>query len=185
MNKGNFYFFPPPPHHPFLTITLNTSPAMMAVEYAPLGRGDPDRPHPRLSSNRMRTGARPGPPPRPRPRAQQRAQQRRLVARQQRGSERGASAGLRVLRLQIALARGDNAGAVRSTRHGLALAQRIVELTRRIPEVAGGRVETRFAHLFLKLADRLGQAREGARHQRIDGDGGHDQHAEERVAPEL
>jgi CRP/FNR family transcriptional regulator len=37
------------------------------------------------------------------------------------------------------------------------LAQRIVELTRRIPEVAGGRVETRFAHLFLKLADRMGR----------------------------
>jgi CRP/FNR family transcriptional regulator, nitrogen oxide reductase regulator len=39
------------------------------------------------------------------------------------------------------------------------MAQRIVELTRRIPEVAGGRVETRFAHLFLKLADRMGQQR--------------------------
>jgi CRP-like cAMP-binding protein len=38
------------------------------------------------------------------------------------------------------------------------MAQRIVELTRRIPEVAGGRVETRFAHLFLKLADRVGRA---------------------------
>jgi CRP/FNR family transcriptional regulator, nitrogen oxide reductase regulator len=37
------------------------------------------------------------------------------------------------------------------------MAQRIVELTRRIPEVAGGRVETRFAHLFLKLADRMGR----------------------------
>lgn len=35
------------------------------------------------------------------------------------------------------------------------MALRIVELTRRIPEVAGGRVETRFAHLFLKLADRM------------------------------
>jgi CRP/FNR family transcriptional regulator, nitrogen oxide reductase regulator len=39
----------------------------------------------------------------------------------------------------------------------LGLTQRIVELTRRIPEVAGGRVETRFAHLFLKLADRMGR----------------------------
>ncbi len=39
------------------------------------------------------------------------------------------------------------------------MAQRIVELTRRIPEVAGGRVETRFAHLFLKLAERVGQRR--------------------------
>ena len=38
----------------------------------------------------------------------------------------------------------------------LGLTQRIVELTRRIPEVTGGRVETRFAHLFLKLADKLG-----------------------------
>jgi len=37
------------------------------------------------------------------------------------------------------------------------MAQRIVELTRRIPEVAGGRVETRFAHLFLKLAGRMGR----------------------------
>ena len=37
------------------------------------------------------------------------------------------------------------------------LARRIMELTRRIPEVAGGRVETRFAHLFLKLSDGLGQ----------------------------
>jgi CRP/FNR family transcriptional regulator len=39
------------------------------------------------------------------------------------------------------------------------MAQRIVELTKRIPEVAGGRVETRFAHLFLKLSERIGQAR--------------------------
>ena len=37
------------------------------------------------------------------------------------------------------------------------MAHRIVELTRRIPEVAGGRVETRFAHLFLKLADKMGR----------------------------
>ena len=40
--------------------------------------------------------------------------------------------------------------------------RRIVELAQRIPEVAGARVETRFAHLFLKLADRVGRAREGA-----------------------
>ncbi len=39
------------------------------------------------------------------------------------------------------------------------MAQRIVELTRRIPEVAAGRVETRFARLFLKLSDRMGQGR--------------------------
>ena len=38
----------------------------------------------------------------------------------------------------------------------LGLTHRIVELTRRIPEVAGGRVETRFAHLFLKLAAKMG-----------------------------
>ena len=37
------------------------------------------------------------------------------------------------------------------------LARRIMELTRRIPEVAGGRVETRFAHLFLKLSDGMGR----------------------------
>jgi CRP-like cAMP-binding protein len=37
------------------------------------------------------------------------------------------------------------------------LARRILELTRRIPEVAGGRLETRFAHLFLKLSDRMGR----------------------------
>jgi CRP-like cAMP-binding protein len=40
----------------------------------------------------------------------------------------------------------------------LGLTQRIVELTKRIPEVAGGRVETRFAHLFLKLATKMGRA---------------------------
>jgi CRP/FNR family transcriptional regulator len=39
--------------------------------------------------------------------------------------------------------------------------RRIVELAQRIPEVAGARVETRFAHLFLKLADRVGRPREG------------------------
>ena len=43
------------------------------------------------------------------------------------------------------------------------MAQRIVELTRRIPEVAGGRVETRFARLFLKLADRMGEPRGASR----------------------
>ena len=37
--------------------------------------------------------------------------------------------------------------------------RRIVELAQRIHEVAGARVETRFAHLFLKLADRMGQTR--------------------------
>jgi CRP/FNR family transcriptional regulator, nitrogen oxide reductase regulator len=38
----------------------------------------------------------------------------------------------------------------------LGLTQRIVELTRRIPEVAGGRVESRLALLFLKLAAKMG-----------------------------
>jgi CRP/FNR family transcriptional regulator len=42
----------------------------------------------------------------------------------------------------------------------LGLTSRIVELTRRIPEVAGGRVETRFAHLFLKLAEKMGAVRD-------------------------
>jgi CRP-like cAMP-binding protein len=43
------------------------------------------------------------------------------------------------------------------------MAQRIVELTRRIPEVAGGRVETRLAHLFIKLAERMGEPGPGGR----------------------
>ncbi len=37
------------------------------------------------------------------------------------------------------------------------MARRIVELTQRIPEMAGGRVETRFALLFLKLSENLGR----------------------------
>lgn len=45
-----------------LTSTASTSPAMMAVEYAPRGRGDPERPHPRLSSVSTRTGGGPAPP---------------------------------------------------------------------------------------------------------------------------
>ncbi len=38
------------------------------------------------------------------------------------------------------------------------LSFRLIELTQRIPEVAGSRVEARFAHLFLKLAERMGEA---------------------------
>jgi len=37
------------------------------------------------------------------------------------------------------------------------MARRIVELTKRLPEIAGGRVETRFAILFLKLAEKAGR----------------------------
>jgi CRP/FNR family transcriptional regulator, nitrogen oxide reductase regulator len=37
------------------------------------------------------------------------------------------------------------------------LSFRLLELTQRLAEVAGSRVETRFAHLFLKLAERLGR----------------------------
>jgi CRP/FNR family transcriptional regulator len=44
------------------------------------------------------------------------------------------------------------------------MARRIVELTQRIPEVAGGRVETRFALLFLKLAENLGRPEAEAIH---------------------
>lgn len=40
------------------------------------------------------------------------------------------------------------------------LSFRLIELTQRISEVAGSRVETRFAHLFLKLGDRLGRREE-------------------------
>jgi len=54
---------------------------------------------------------------------------------------------------------------VRGFLTGMAL--RIVELTRRIPEVAGGRVETRFAHLFLKLAERVGERRPEGRFVRM------------------
>jgi CRP/FNR family transcriptional regulator len=37
--------------------------------------------------------------------------------------------------------------------------RRIVDLAQRIAEVAGARVETRFALLFLKLAERIGEPR--------------------------
>jgi len=39
----------------------------------------------------------------------------------------------------------------------LGLTHRLVELTRRLTELTGGRVETRFARLFLKLADQVGR----------------------------
>ena len=42
------------------------------------------------------------------------------------------------------------------------LSLRLVELTRRIAEVAGSRVEARFAMLFLKLAERMGERRDSA-----------------------
>ena len=42
------------------------------------------------------------------------------------------------------------------------LSLRLVELTSRLTELTGGRVEARFARLFLKLADRLGEPRHGA-----------------------
>jgi CRP-like cAMP-binding protein len=48
-------------------------------------------------------------------------------------------------------------GLVRGLLVGLSF--RLVELTRRISEVAGSKVETRFAHLFLKLGERMGQKR--------------------------
>ena len=40
----------------------------------------------------------------------------------------------------------------------LGLTHRLVELTRRLTELTGGRVETRFARLFLKLASEMGRA---------------------------
>ncbi|RPI57613.1 MAG: Crp/Fnr family transcriptional regulator [Acidobacteria bacterium] len=39
----------------------------------------------------------------------------------------------------------------------LGLTQRLVELTNRLTEMTGGRVEARFARLFLKLADNIGR----------------------------
>lgn len=41
------------------------------------------------------------------------------------------------------------------------LSLRLVELTTRLAELTGGRIETRFARLFLKLADQLGQPGRG------------------------
>jgi CRP-like cAMP-binding protein len=43
----------------------------------------------------------------------------------------------------------------------LGLTHRLVELTNRLAELAGGRLEPRFARLFLKLADDLGRADRG------------------------
>lgn len=41
------------------------------------------------------------------------------------------------------------------------LTHRLVELTRRLSELTGGRVESRFARLFLKLADQMGRPERG------------------------
>ena len=41
------------------------------------------------------------------------------------------------------------------------LSLRLVELTTRLAELTGGRIETRFARLFLKLADQLGRPERG------------------------
>ncbi|MCC7123729.1 MAG: Crp/Fnr family transcriptional regulator [Acidobacteria bacterium] len=48
---------------------------------------------------------------------------------------------------------------VRGLLSGLTL--RLVELTRRLTELTGGRVETRFARLFLKLAEQIGRQDQG------------------------
>jgi len=48
---------------------------------------------------------------------------------------------------------------VRGLLSGLSL--RIAELTRRLTELSGGRVETRFARLFLKLAEQMGREAQG------------------------
>jgi CRP/FNR family transcriptional regulator, nitrogen oxide reductase regulator len=48
---------------------------------------------------------------------------------------------------------------VRGLLSGLSL--RIAELTRRLTELTGGRVETRFARLFLKLAEQMGREEQG------------------------
>ncbi len=48
---------------------------------------------------------------------------------------------------------------VRGLLSGLTI--RIAELTRRLAELTGGRVETRFARLFLKLAERMGRDEQG------------------------
>jgi CRP/FNR family transcriptional regulator len=43
----------------------------------------------------------------------------------------------------------------------LSLTHRLVELTNRLAELTGGRVEPRFARLFLKLADQMGRPTDG------------------------
>src|SRR5262245_5280221 len=43
----------------------------------------------------------------------------------------------------------------------LGLTTRLVELTNRLAEMTGGRIEPRFARLFLKLADQMGRADRG------------------------
>jgi len=43
----------------------------------------------------------------------------------------------------------------------MGLTHRLVELTRRLSELTGGRVESRFARLFLKLADQMGRPERG------------------------
>jgi CRP/FNR family transcriptional regulator len=43
----------------------------------------------------------------------------------------------------------------------IGLTHRLVELTRRLSELTGGRVESRFARLFLKLADQMGRSDRG------------------------
>ncbi len=53
----------------------------------------------------------------------------------------------------------ENPSLVRGLLSSLSL--RLVELTTRLAELTGGRVETRFARLFLKLADQLGRAERG------------------------
>jgi CRP/FNR family transcriptional regulator len=52
-----------------------------------------------------------------------------------------------------------NPSMVRGVLTGLTF--RLVELTRRITELTGGRIESRFARLFLKLADQMGRAERG------------------------
>jgi len=52
-----------------------------------------------------------------------------------------------------------NPSLVRGVLSGLTI--RLVELTRRITELTGGRVEARFARLFLKLADQMGRRDRG------------------------
>ncbi len=43
----------------------------------------------------------------------------------------------------------------------LAMTRRLVELTQRLAELTGGRIESRIARLFLKLAENLGQPADG------------------------
>ena len=69
----------------------------------------------------------------------------------------------------------------------LGLTIRLVELTNRLAELSGGRIESRFARLFLKLSREMGKAERGgtlrAASPHPPGAGGHDRHDDRDLHP--